>query len=473
MFVAILVLVALQGLWYAASFQPSLFDEQKHFAKTVIHSESISPFLGDQKPEWDITGTVFRDGAYMFYFIMGKALNVVSVFTDSTELQLFVLRMICLAFFIGGFIVLKKVLLKTDIKGVTPAVVHIAFLFMALTPAVAPLFGALSYDSLSFLCISIALLMSINIIKTKKLSGPLFLYFAALCIFTVLVKWTNIALIVPIVIFVLFSILWGRNIKTVFEDFLHSFRSGAKYKSVLAIVVFVSGILLFIERPVMNTLEYGSPEPNCGKVMSEERCLKFPDYAIYAQVSANKPKDFSPVRIQEYFFSYWAPRMINTQATLSPWAPSRLSPSLPFMSSAYFLFAVLGTFVILMYLREFLRDRATKLLLFATVAYSGILLVYLYGLYVDYAIPAAVSGRYLLPVLPIFIFFSALAFKRLLERRQAATLSMLFVTLLLFTQGGGVTSYLLTAPKTLYWKNDTVRAINNDAQSILRPVVNE
>lgn len=473
MFITVLGLVFLQGLWYAASFQPALFDEQKHFAKVAIHAESTDPFLGEQKPEWDSVGAVSRDGSFMFYFVMGKLLNIISMFTDVNEVQVLFLRLACLTFFILGFIVLRRVFLKVDLKGLTPAVINLTFLFLALTPAVAPLFGALSYDSLAFLCLSLALLVGVNIIQAKKIDGEKILYLAALSTFAVTVKWTNVAFLLPLVAFITYDILKRGNIKKIPIDLIKSFKKRSKYRTFAAIALFACGALLFIERPVVNTLEYGNPEPDCRRVLTEARCEKFFDWKIYSDVLNNKPAGFLPVRPQEYFFTYWAPRMINTQTTLLPWSATTLSPSLPFMSLLYFAFTILGAGMILVYLRDFLKDRAAQMFLFVTTVYCGILFLFLYKLYSQYAIPAAISGRYLLPVMPIFILFAGLAFKRLLSRSKILSLGSLGVVLLLFTQGGGIITAILTTPPRLYWQNETIRTVNKDLKKGLEPLVKE
>ncbi|PID30385.1 hypothetical protein CR983_02745 [Candidatus Saccharibacteria bacterium] len=472
-FTVILLLVAVQGLWYALSFQPALFDESKHFEKTVIHSQTPSPFLGEQQPEWDHTGAVSRDGAFLFYFLTGRLLNIISFFTDDISTQLIWLRLACLLCFVAGFYVYRKMLLASKLPGANAATVNIVLLFFALTPAYAPLFGALNYDSLVFLLFGYILLLIVQLINQKKLDATKLTLVVALALLTSVVKWTAIAHVAPAVLAILITLVARHGLKGLFAKYWSGLKTAPLLATVVSMGLLVVGAALFVERPVMNTFSYGKPDPACAKVIDYDRCMSHPDFAIYEAVAAKKPANFAPVSVYEYLFSYWLPRMIDTQTTLLPWNSTRLSPSLPVMHYLYFSFAIVSVLAIFAYLRILLRYTVGRVFGCIIMLYVAILFVFLYSAYRQFAIPAAISARYLLPIYPLYLMCALLAIGWLLaEYRQARTL--LFVaTLLLFTQGGGIITQLLLTPTGWYRQDETVREANTTARSVIRPLVKE
>src|SRR5690606_13310144 len=110
-FILIIALAVIQGIWYALSFQPSIFDEGKHFARILFYTQHLSPFLGEQDPAWDSLGAISRDASYLFYYLMSFPLRLIQVFTDNPTVQLISLRIINLGIFVAGLFIYRKTLL--------------------------------------------------------------------------------------------------------------------------------------------------------------------------------------------------------------------------------------------------------------------------------------------------------------------------------------------------------------------------
>lgn len=467
-FYGVLALVVLQGAWYALSFQPTLFDEGKHLSKIYIHSQSLDPFIGSQKPSWDYVGAVSRDGSFFYYYLMSWPLRLIQLFTDSRFIQIIFLRLINIAFFVGGIAVYRKVLLSAS--NAPKSLVHVILLFFVITPLVALLPGAVNYDNLVFLLFAFILLLSIRLIKSKNvglidLSGIIIL-----ALLMSIVKWTSIALLVPVVIF-LGYFLYKKYGLPFFTLLQQSVKQLSKPVLIFISVSFLLVVGMFIERPLMNTLEYGRPNPTCDMVISRDRCMKFDEFAIYAEVGAKKPTDFQPINIAEYAYVYWLPRMINTHVSILPWEASKLRSALPVMKILYFIFSFAGIALLLVYLRDYLKNKIYLFLLLVMAGYSVILLIFLYSAYKRHGIPAATSGRYLLPVAPIFLYFVGLSLTKLFGKYKKTLVLFMCLVLVMFSQGGGVITHSLTAQDRLYWQNNTTIKVNERLQEFLRPLV--
>lgn len=461
-FYAILALAVAQAAWYSLSFQPTIFDEGVHIGSIQAYSESWSPIIHDQNPKWDYLGEIAREGSYLYYYVMGYPYRLIDFFTDDYMVQVLVLRVINIGFFVGGLVVFRRVLLEAT--GDSKALVHSALLIFILTPAVALLPGAVNYDNLVFLLFSLLLLVAVKIVNDQKIDTTNVLVLVSLGLLVSVIKWTSIALIVPVFGYVLYLVtrrllatpklqwgdIWNHNINRRF------------YISV--ILLFVS-LAVFIERPVYNYIEYGKPDPACEKVLTHERCLDFPGYAIYYEIDQNKPDSFRPVNPTQYFLEMWAPGMLLTQVSVLP--PATLSV----IKLVFYTLIPLGIVFSLIFIRDFLTRHSNQLLLFTAVLFSALLFFFLYRSYTVHGIPAAIRSRYLIPIMPIALYFILASYRRLVRaNRVAMAISLLFV-LALFTQGGGAITYLLTAPQNLYWPS--AKETNQNLKERVSPLVKE
>jgi len=453
----------LQGLWYALSLQPTLFDEPKHLGRIFFYAQHLSPFLGTQDPSWDSLGAITRDGSYLFYYLMSLPLRFFQLFIHDTRTLDTILRVICLSFFVGGLVFFRKALVS--LKAIPGSAINLILLFIVLTPAIAPLVGAVNYDSPVFLIFAIILWLAIRIIQSKKLRILDILSLLSLVLVMSIIKWTSIALSIPTVLY-LGYVLYRRYGKKFRTELVAAAKKAPRVWFWVAVAGLVFAAVLFIERPVMNTVLYGQPEADCPRVIGYDRCLKFPDYAIYAEIGANKPANFAPKNPLEYLLVLWIPGMINSQVGL-------LSPPFPLIQMLFFVFALGGVTLFLVYFRTFMRSEINRFFLVIIVGYILLLFIYLYRLYLTYAIPAAINGRYLIPILPLLFYFVFISVREVLKKRRKTQGALLVIILLGFTQGGGIITDSLTSNEAFYWRDDTTRGINSKMRSVLHRLVKE
>lgn len=467
-FYLVLTICVLQAIWYAFSFAPAIFDEQRHLGVIYAYSHHISPFFSYQDPAHDHLGQITRDGSYLFYYIMSWPLRLIRLFTDSSMAQIIGLRLINLVFFTSGLVLFRKALLAAKDGLRLRIVVNVVLLFFVLTPAVALLPGAVNYDNLVFLLFAGMLMLAVKTVRSRELSFPRLAGILAVGLTMCVVKWTAIALFAPMALYLAFQLYqqhganMPRRLKT-------AFRKAPQVWRIVLVIAMVVSLGLFIERPVANTLHYGKPDAPCERVLSTERCMKFATFRAYAQGDAVKPADFQPKNPVIYFLKFWAPKMINTQA-------NQLERTFSQLTSAQVLFttfAFVGVALVLIYLRDFLKNHTYRFLLFITLAFVLLLFIDEYLAYATHGVPAAIRSRYLIPVLPIFMYFVALAFVSMFEKSKQVLLALACLVLLAFAQGGGIITFLLTTPDNYYWPNVSARSVNHQLQKVVRPFVKQ
>lgn len=443
-FYFILILTAFQGLWYALSFQPIIYDEGRHFGFISRYTDKISPFISVQDPDWDVVGEVTRDGSYLFYYLMSFPLRVAEIFSDSLFVQILSLRLINIAFVIAGLYVYRRVLLRV---GASVSVASIILLFFVLTPSLAPLPGAINYDNLVLLLFGLLLLLSIDVMQAKNIDFKKLIYVVSLGLFGTLIKFTFVALFAPVFLFVTYRLL-RRHGKKIFVQLRKSFFVVGLAQRTLLIILLVAGLGLFIERPVQNFVKYGQVAPQCTKIISEERCKKNFTANRNLEAAKNKPRDFKPATPYSYTVNFWITGMITTQTRILPWRQP-----LPIMPFLYFTAVFGGAVLVLLYLREIVRKSEMWLLLVVSVTFTVILCVYNYTAYIELAQPVAITGRYLAPVVPIYMLFLVFALNAAFRKHKQLLVIALILLLGLFTQGGGIISHLFQADDMLYWSH--------------------
>lgn len=462
----IIAVSIIQGAWYALSLKPWIYDEARHFENIQIYTTQLSPFLGQQQPAWDHLGEVVRDGSYMFYYVMSWPLRFLSWINSDPTFQMIGLRFICMAFFVYALILMRRAL--SEIRGFSGGMINLALLVFVLTPAAGFLAGIVNYDSLVFLLFALLFLLTVRIVKDSKLNAHRLIVLIMVSLFISVVKWTSIALVIPLLGYIAYDLIRKRN-KNAFMELKSSFlRISSKTKIVLIIGVIITGAL-FIERPVTNTIIYGKPSPQCEAVIGADRCNEFRDYTIYSKLRASKSPSFVPMSHFQYVTQYWLPTMSNTMTNLLELGGAS---QLPVTTKLYMLLLISSIALVLVALRDILKNKARSMALILVAGYSLLLLIDEYGSYKLYGAPVATRARYLVPVLPIYITLCIFSINLLLSKYKKLLLISGVSLVLLLSQGGSIVTYVLTTPESAYWNKSSLE-FNKTLKNLLEPVVKQ
>lgn len=466
-FLAIILLAIFQGLWYAFTHRPHSYDENFHVFFINFYTSTWSPFIEIQSTGLDYLGEITRNPNYLFYYLMSIPFRIIKLISADYTIQVILLRTISIGLFVGGLILYRKVLDKIQ---PSKSFSNISMLFLILIPALAPLSGVVSYDNILFLLIPAAFLLFIKILQ-EKLSIVSLMYFITLTLFICLMKFTAI----PFVIFM--YLLIAINIKNRYKliklrKLLKRDLSQNKIKIILVSLPMIVCVLLFLERPVLNTLVYGNPTPECIKILPRDRCIK--NYTAERNIlfDESKPDNFRPIDPAQFFLSYWLPGVIRTEYRVAP------NIRVPVMVIIAHSITIGGLLLITYYLSAILSKKELfKNIVIVCSLYVVFLILYNYYDYIRFGQPIAIKIRYLLHILPVFILLLIMSTNMLMNtfisnfkyRKEIKTSLFITCILLLIIGGAGIASTALSSDD-YEWKHKSAQAINDNFDKVIRKI---
>jgi hypothetical protein len=459
-FYAILMIAALQGLWYAVSFQPAMYDEPTHFGYVRMYTQHVSPFITHQDPSFDSLGETTRNPSYLFYYLMSWPLRLVELFTQQVPVQLLALRSICIVIFIAALIYYRKTFLEL---GASKSLANVVLAFFVITPGVAILPGVLSYDNPVIFFTALLFYLAVRSIKDSSVNLKRLGLIIGVVFAGTLMKYTLMVVAIPIIIFLAVD-LYKKHGASLWPKVKKSYTIMSQASKVLTISLLLISSLLFVERIGYNVIKYHDTAATCLDVLSRDRCLKNDVTKRNIINVEKKSAGFNPIDIYNYTLSLWLPTIIRHHAS-----PVR---ALPVMHILYLTFGLLGSLFSLLYLRDLIKNRALMMLVISTVFYVLVVLLENYSSYKNQGIPVAMNGRYIFPVLPVLMFvFGLSVIKFFGERYKIAAVLSVAMLIILMSQGGGLITYLLDYYEPIYWQNDHVLDFNREVKQSLSPLV--
>jgi len=352
--------------------------------------------------------------------------------------------------------------------GFSMFVINITLLFMVLLPNIAPFPGVVNYDNIIFFLFPTLLYLAVKIIKTPRVNAVLYLLFIMTIIAALLIKpMTALALSVPILAYVVHD-SWKKYHSDFFKLLKKSFNKSNKLVKILLPVFIVVGVGLLIERPITNFIVYHKTSPSCEMILSKKRCMKNYTYKRGVDFKATKPAVWESLDPFEYFSKYWFNSMVKTNIRM----PGQ--SSLPIINFLYFAMAILGSAFILINLKSLIRDKYLRMIIGGFAFFVAALMYENYRAYISLGQPVAMSGRYLLPYLPIFGVLAVTSFAQLFKKSTRKWIVVIAIPtiLLLMFQGGGVLTTTLT--QDTYWtRHSSSKNLNENVKNTITPLIKE
>lgn len=482
-FIGIAILFFLQMAWVALfSIYPMLFDEEYHLGIIDIYSRQTSPFIGVQPSEAAFHGDITRYSSYFFHYLMSYPYRIISFFTDDLMTKIILLRFICISLVLGGFIIFRKFLIKA---GLSRAATHSALLIFTLIPLVPFALAQLNYDALLFLLIPIMLYASLKTADKNQHQARNVLLLLITGFIASVTKFTSLPIFLGCVIFV--SIMLRRHYgKQAIKIILDQYKTISRLKQVIVSVFLLLSFGLVVERYGVNLATYQKLEPRCDVLHTKKECS---EYTVYrrdtkwkaANDSINKPRQ----DVVTYTQNYWAPHIFNDffvtgafvrgddKANKIRELPTRLEANsgnnVP-RTAGWVVLWVSVALIGFLALRRQLRPKRLFLLVgLVLVIYSAALFTKNYTDYLSIGSPTAAQGRYFIPLLIPILGLVVVSLGRIIKQKSIK-ISLVVVALVIFSQGGGVGSYILYSNQKWYWSQnrDHLQKINNDTRQVLR-----
>jgi hypothetical protein len=471
LYYVILGLLIFQALWFAFSaVYPMAFDENFHFGLIKIYASQWSPFFTSVPPDSGAFGPLTRDSSYLYHYLMSFPYRALTLFISSQEMQVILLRLLNIGFFVGGVMLFRKLLFKTP---ASRALVHFALLMFVLIPITPMLAAHINYDNLIFLLTPIILLLALRCTQTLQTTYTLpivpFITFVIVCLFTSITKYAFLPIFFAIFLYLIY--VWFRipkdNRFTFLKRLWPYFHNLSLKLQFLLIGLLLLSAGLFIERHGGNLLQYHSLVPECSQVVNAEHCSQYGPWQRDELMKQRLTEAPQPNPI-EFIAGWFGGMMFRLFFAINFDYDTRFPLLVPFITA--FTIAIVGIILSAIYIRRLIQRNQTILLFSLVIAiYTISIMATNFKSYAEVGELVAVNGRYFIPLLlPIFIIVG-MAYRELLQKarnalRAKAILSL--VVFLLFLQGGGLLTFLIRSEQNWYWQDSTIIALNQAAQSI-------
>lgn len=440
-FIAILALVILQSGWYALSFKTSQFDEVFHYRFISMYSEQDTPFVKSQDTKWDDLGDTTRYPSYLYHYTMSIPLKATRSFLKSERAQVTLLRIINIGFFVAALAVYRKLLEKI---GASEALSNVILLFVALIPNFSILAGTINYDNLIFLFSGTLLLAAQKIITARKVDFTAASTIVSIGLLVCLIKFSFIALLIPVIAWTTYILIRKHGKKTL-RLLARSYKETPKVKRTLLIALVALSCILVIERQGFNLFKYRELKPACQAILSQQRCEKNFVASRNIKLLAAKQPGFKPAP-PTWYSGIWLESMTSTSLKIVQSKPA------PLLLGLLFIFGVpLGLALMLIYMRETVKTDVDRLMYWSAISYALVVFVNNYLIYVKYSQPIAMNGRYLLPVIPILLYYLSKSILILINHKKELSITFAAVVFICMSQGGGLTTHLVVTGKGAYW----------------------
>lgn len=478
---AILIAFTLQASWIALSARLVIYDEEYHLAAIKAFSLRATPIINQQLSDGEI-GDAQRYGSWVYHYLMSWPWRILGAAGMGDEGRTLVLRLLTVLMVTAALLLLRSLVLEL---GGTLAVANVALLLVSGTPLLVFLAGAVSYDNMLMLMAAGFVLVAVRLWKAERFDIGGWLAVIALGTFGSLTKYTFLPVVAFIGVALIirqFSLLRA-EFRPAASSYLRGLDRTTLARRIGLLVAAVAGVLAFIERYIVNLVQYRALTPACEQVHSTAICEMFAPWVRNTELKANfEGLPMSPSTFLDYLSNQWVPLMLRyanligiVNANDEPIATS--GPNITGAIAMAFVAALLVAIVLCWGAIQ--QIGGARLLLGATVFYLAVLFLQNYTDYLSMGVAVGVAGRYALLVYPLVIAVVCIAVSRVLTSTSRSggrgVKSLLVVGLVLaLLQGGGFLSYLWSLDST--WLKDETSTVgrvtlrlNDLSRSIVLP----
>lgn len=475
-FVLVMAFFVFEASWIALSARyPMAFDEAHHLGIIKLFAHQWSPFL--RQPDGPaVYGSLATDPSYFYHYLMSFPYRWLTSLLGDPKSVILTMRFMNIAFMGSALVLFKHILGRTK---ASPAIVNITLAVFVLIPIVPLLAAHINYDNLLILLLAINTLLVLNFHKQlqhkKQVNVGFLLHIFSFAMLACIVKFVYLPFFLAIVLFlgyILYRQLGGFG--KIWRSTKRNWHSLTIVNRSIAMIFFVISFGLFMQRYGQDVVRYHSVEPQCGQVLSVERCMAYGPWARnHGYITRAKSIGIGN---PPYFLGSWLVGMFDRTFFVINGPGGRYTYQnhipLPLMSIMAVLVFAFGLYLIWRYRRQLLfKDPALQFMLLCSTIYFLALIWRNYTNYLQFGGQlAAINGRYLLMIILPVLLTMGMAYQRYVKPRWQKPLAI--IVLLLFLQGGGFISFIYYSHSGWYWPNDS-RALqmNQTAQKYVKPLI--
>ncbi len=474
-FWGVVFLFVINALWIALSaVYPMMFDEEFHLGIIEVYSHQLSPLITSQSAETVFHGDLTRSTSYLFHWLMSFPYRFIALFSSDLVVQVIFLRIINIGFVVTSLWLFRKTLL---LGGFSKALSNVSIFFFALIPLVPFTAAQINYDNLIMIFTAGIFYTALKSIEKFSNQASWAIGVVIIGLLGSLVKFTFLPVFVASTLFVIFC-LWKQHKKRIFKELFRQYKKLSKPTAIFLAIIAIVSAGLFIERYGGNIVNYRSLEPRCDRIHSEELCSQYNIWKRNTEWTENySKKQWSLWNPVEYTANRWVPHIFNDLfragaytggeiALRKPLGKLEYTPGTLALRAAGWSVFISSIVLTIIFWRKLKLKKVRYLFLASIGLYAAALWVKNYSDYTTYGYPVATQGRYFIPFLIPLIAMAGYAFSVAIKKRYIKEI-LLVITLLLFTQGAGATTYILYSNKNWYWPNQAVQDVNQNAQRIL------
>lgn len=482
-FIFVISLFIIQASWLAISAAyPMLYDEYYHPGVIDIYSKQLSPFIDSQTPNQVATYMdITRVPSYLYHYLLSFPYRLISFFTDSFYIKIISLRLINVLMVAIGLVFYRKLFRDIKIKN---SIINIGLSILILLPIFPTVAAHINYDNLLFALTPIFFIFSLKLFRGKLTYTNLVLMLT-IGMLTSLVKYTFLPIFLTTLLFLLYT-LYKKDFSKIYLSVRSSFINTNRYLSIALTILLLLSIGLFIERYAVNLYAYHEIQPGCQHIHDEADCLMQPiiarDSNAKTEFTANPTKLRS---LPDFTWQVWLPDMltgifsgganVGAPNSIYKWGTSKyvyIAPIGILLSYAWFTLLV-APFIIGYAWRRLVKTPFYYYFALIIGIYVFAVLVYTnYSSYRSTGIAAAIQSRYFLLLSPILTVFFTQAVNVSIKSKKIKLIAFV-LTLLIFTQGGGVFTYIVRSGDGWYWQKQEIIIINRNIKKSLLPIINE
>jgi len=441
-----------------------LYDEYFHVNVIKLFSQQLSPFITSQPTSYDIFGVLSYGVATLFHYLMSFPYRAISVFTDNLAIQVISMRLVCIAFTAVGIVLFNKLFQKIGIKQVF---INVALLLFVLLPIVPFVAATVNYDNMLFPLTALFFIICVDILSSKKIVWTQYAWFIIIGCFASLVKYTFLPIFAVSTIY-LAVVLYKQYGRGIFFKAIESFQATTKQVAIGLAGLIIVAVGMFSVVYIQNIILFGALQPNCQKVMSQERCDD--NSLLVRDEQAEATKDTRPLIQTPDYVSLWFVQMADwtTMSGARTVAYGTVvGEPLPVIYSVVFFGGFIGL-LSMIYSWNFL-DKNKNWYFLLVVSLILVLAVFMqnYAYYIRLHAAYTIQPRYLLTIMPILIVMTVVAVNYIVRKRNTIKLLILFCALVLFLQGGGLITHIICSDEGWNWDSHIVRQINNSTRDFL------